>query len=1572
MVTSNFDFSPGCLRDVITQINTSGVGGNITFMMPMDEIQLMVPLPGVNADVSILGTNMMTNHDITINANGQPAPALNLTPNSCFSNIIFTNANLYYTVTNTNDSGAGSLREGLNQAAQASNTFINFNISGTPPFTINLLSALPQIGSNISISGGSQPANGYTGKYPKIKIQTNATIDYGFEVTGDNSSISGFTISSFRIAGMYIHNGNNINAYDNYIVKNNSPSYKGVGIYLYSDKNTWIHNNTIAGNNDGIMSTQSKALRIENNKIGTNISGDTIMGNVQNGIEMVASNATIGGSSAWGNVISGNGNTGESYSAGIFTTSSNLVIKGNKIGTDITGELSFPNTNGILNNGGGSFIIGSKENENERNIISGNKLTACYFKATDSIRIEGNFIGVNQSGTQPVKNGEEGIHVWPYEGIKALNIHKNVISGNRGTAITIDCRSASKQPEQINITQNTIGLTADKSDTISNNGNGIFADNVKSSHFLIEGNSVSANKRNGIYLYQCDSALLRNNNVGTDKVYDWGNWQNGIRLESCNLCKIGGSYTAANNVTYYYSNMIGNNHTNGILLEGGKGNLISYNSIFGNVKGISLTNQANNNIQKPVITSISSGVLKGTSSPNAKIEFYYNTETSKTPQGKTYIGSAYANNLGQWVSAKMSNACNIICVAIDVTNNTSEFSGLHSLQIKLGINKDTLYRCDNTPLSINIADTAIHCKWYNADDVVISSANNVIINQPGKYYIKASDACSATTDTFRVAPAVHYEVNRNITICNSDSVYLENKYRHVSGTYTDVLVSSKGCDSIVNTVLTVNPAYQQTDQISICEGESYKGHTASGTYTENLKTKLGCDSIVTTVLTINPAYKRTDQISICEGESYKGHTVSGTFTENLKTSLGCDSIVTTVLTVNRTYNRTDHISICEGESYKGHTTSDTYTENLKTTSGCDSIVTIVLTVSPTYNRTDHISICEGESYKGHTVSGTFTENLKTSLGCDSIVTTVLTVNPAYHRTDHISICEGENYKGHTVSGTFTENLKTTSGCDSIVTTVLTVSPAYNRTDHISICEGESYKGHTVSGTYTENLKTSLGCDSIVTTVLTVNPTYNRTDHISICEGESYNGHTISGTYTENLKTKLGCDSIVTTELTVNPAYNYTDHISICEGENYKGHTVSGTFTENLKTTSGCDSIVTTVLTVSPAYNRTDHISICEGESYNGHTISGTYTENLKTKLGCDSIVTTELTVNPAYNYTDHISICEGENYKGHTVSGTFTENLKTTSGCDSIVTTVLTVSPAYNRTDHISICEGESYKGHTISGTYIENLKTMSGCDSIVTTVLTVSPAYNRTDHISICEGESYKGHTVSGTYTENLKTTSGCDSIVTTVLTVSPAYNRTDHISICEGESYKGHTTSGTYTEDFKTKLGCDSIVTINLMVKSKPQTPQISQIENQLKSNFLQGNQWYADHDGIIAGANGQLYKPIKSGNYFVIVESDGCLSDTSNTVYFLTTETFSLYNNDKINLFPIPVIDYLTVNCNTIIEKIEIYNVLGYRLYQLDRINTDHTKFDLSELKSGCYVLYLYIKDRKEPIIRKIMKE
>ena len=341
-----------------------------------------------------------------------------------------------------------------------------------------------------------------------------------------------------------------------------------------------------------------------------------------------------------------------------------------------------------------------------------------------------------------------------------------------------------------------------------------------------------------------------------------------------------------------------------------------------------------------------------------------------------------------------------------------------------------------------------------------------------------------------------------------------------AGTYTITnYVSAVGScpDAVATYDIVIDTSATFFIAAAICSGETYilpDGSTTNtaGTYTVVLATATGCDSVVTATLTLTPTYALTEDVEICEGGSYTlpdGTVVSteGTFVSNLTTVDGCDSVITTTLTLTPTLTTTLDASICAGDSYilpdgSATSTAGSYSFTFTSASGCDSVVTATLTLTPTYAATEDVEICEGGSYTlpdGTVVSteGTFVSNLTTVDGCDSVITTTLTLTPTLTTTLDASICAGDSYilpdgSATSTAGSYSFTFTSASGCDSVVTATLTLTPTYALTEDVEICEGGSYTlpdGTVVStgGTFVFNLTTVDGCDSVVTIHLELSP-----------------------------------------------------------------------------------------------------------------------------------------------------------------------------------------------------------------------------------------------------------------------------------------------------------------------------------------------------------------------------------------------------------------------------------------------------------------------------------------------------
>ena len=271
-----------------------------------------------------------------------------------------------FIVTNTNDSGAGSLRQAILDAnADPGTETIRFNIPGTSVKTITPTSALPTITDTVIIDGTTQP--GFSGT-PIIELNgSSAAIANGLRITAGNSTVKGLVINRFTGHGIWLQtNGNNV-IQGNYIGTDASGTLdlgnSLIGVSIDNSPNNTIGGigvgtrNLISGNNQSgisIIGSNAAGNLVLGNHIGTDVSGTADLGNSFNGISIDAPNNTIGGTVLQArNIISGNNQSGVSISGG--GAGGNLV-QGNYIGTAANGISSLGNSSY------GVFVATSSDN----------------------------------------------------------------------------------------------------------------------------------------------------------------------------------------------------------------------------------------------------------------------------------------------------------------------------------------------------------------------------------------------------------------------------------------------------------------------------------------------------------------------------------------------------------------------------------------------------------------------------------------------------------------------------------------------------------------------------------------------------------------------------------------------------------------------------------------------------------------------------------------------------------------------------------------------------------------------------------------------------------------------------------------------------------------------------------------------------------------------------------------------------------------------------------------------------------------------------------------------------------
>ena len=345
----------------------------------------------------------------------------------------------------------------LLQAGATDNT-----VGGSTLALANVLSGNTNNGLNIGNFGtsGNLVENNYIG--------TDAASDSGIGNVGgitffgdanggptDNTVGAGNVISGNSYVGISIYNtGTSDNVVAGNLIGTNdqgtAPLPNGIGVLIAASASsntiggpTTAAVNVISGNTtDGVEISDAGTTGnvIAGDKIGTDITGTLALAN-HDGVFITsgASANTIGGLTATpgtgaGNVISGNSSVNVQVGAlaGDPTTTDN-VLAGNLIGTDVTGTTALVSDFGVWATGVGTTIGGVTSAA--RNVISGSvdgNVVVTGTGATNDL-IAGNFIGLDVTGTTTVGDASGNI---------TLDSSRNTIGGTVAAARNVIAMSS--------------------------------------------------------------------------------------------------------------------------------------------------------------------------------------------------------------------------------------------------------------------------------------------------------------------------------------------------------------------------------------------------------------------------------------------------------------------------------------------------------------------------------------------------------------------------------------------------------------------------------------------------------------------------------------------------------------------------------------------------------------------------------------------------------------------------------------------------------------------------------------------------------------------------------------------------------------------------------------------------------------------------------------------------------------------------------------------------------------------------------------------------------------------------
>ena len=505
-------------------------------------------------------------------------------------------------VTNTFDSGSGSLRAAIINADATSGATISFDIPGGGPFVISLLSPLPAITATTAIDATTQP--GFTNK-PLVEVfggNLGGMADGLLLAPGaDSSTIKGLDLAAFGGAGIHVQSNGDI-IVGNFLGTDLTGKAAGPGntqgILIDTGTGTTIGGaaagsaNIIGFNAAGVV-LQSAGNLVIGNFIGTDAAGDKL-GNTT-GVSISGSNNTVGGTTAGSPNVIGASTTNVLIQA----AGTNNIVLGDFIGTDAAGDnLGVSGSYGVRVLGTGNTIGGTAAGSAD---TIGFNSTGVSLEGQNNA-VLGSFIGTTAAGAN--RGNAVGI---------AVSAAGNTIGGvATGAADVIGDNTTAGV--SLSGSNNLVQGDFIGTDAAAANLNNVIGVLVTGSANTIGGTSAAAadtiafNATAGIQINGAGATtnVVQGDFIGTNA--GSATLGNGIGVQI-----VGGSNNLIGGTTAGSPNTIGSNLQNGVSVLSGSGNAIHQNLYTGTngttayvpASDIALAPGANSGIAAPVLSSAS-------------------------------------------------------------------------------------------------------------------------------------------------------------------------------------------------------------------------------------------------------------------------------------------------------------------------------------------------------------------------------------------------------------------------------------------------------------------------------------------------------------------------------------------------------------------------------------------------------------------------------------------------------------------------------------------------------------------------------------------------------------------------------------------------------------------------------------------------------------------------------------------------------------------------------------------------------------------------------------------------------
>ena len=766
-------------------------------------------LPSSSYALSLLATDELTATQSIYEGIEFPTPIHTSEFSECRGIGCFSTDGQTIFVTNTLDSGPGSLRQAIECAnADPNLDNIYFNIDGAGPHVFSIASTLPVItDDNVTIDTRENDSSWYSGKYV---LDGGNQIGDGFRLEASGINILGFEVRNFVIAGIWVRPGSqscNIGAEDKgNIVHSNRYGIEDAGGFTDFFANT-IRDNTEYGiyfnttNGGRIGSLNTAGLR--------NTFSDNLTAIYIEGVDDVSilTNTFICNET----VIDLDPTANEGIQPPVISYAGFDAVRGTADPGNLVQVYIYDPTNILCNgpnNCQGNIFLGSTNADAAGNweLLSAD-YAVTIFTTDEFAATQTNYGGI--IALLP-RNTSEFSECYLFdcfsENGTTIIVTNTFDSGPGSFRQAIECVNASSVMDTIHFGIDGIGPFEIFLETdlppVTDDGVVIDASTQPQGQVVVNGtNNVGYGLQfdapnpelYGIEIYNCNLAAVL---IGPDAVFanigDVGRRNqlhdnlDGIEIQGSDA-EIFNNDLINNQLAGVFCNgvtgftLIGDNSANqnndnriigndrGVEISGNSNNVaIARNRFFCNVsEGIRIDPGGNNDQAPPTNLAINGGSLVGTANPGDFIQVYRYDPTQTCPNGSTicqgneHLGDVFADGNGLWqftLPGNLSPTDELTATATEVATQeftTSMFSECISVCSQLEVTAfNNSPVCPGEPFQlssvveiIGSGNEPITYSWSHAGGYTSDEQNPSDATDPGLYTVIVDNGCDADTAT---------------------------------------------------------------------------------------------------------------------------------------------------------------------------------------------------------------------------------------------------------------------------------------------------------------------------------------------------------------------------------------------------------------------------------------------------------------------------------------------------------------------------------------------------------------------------------------------------------------------------------------------------------------------------------------------------------------------------------------------------------------------------------------------------------------------------------------------------------